>query len=93
MASEKVSCLLNYYLRSGLEHSVIDVATILLERSPDDVYLQFWKAFGMYITGSVSQVFKFSLLNLVYARLKYGMLLLLYMGIDFAGHTRSAKLL
>eukprot|EP00892_Ulva_mutabilis_P009788 jgi/Ulvmu1/7181/UM034_0090.1 len=55
MSSEKVSCLLNYYLRSGLEHSVIDVATILLERSPGDVYLEFWKAFGMYITGSVGQ--------------------------------------
>lgn len=56
MSSDKVSCLLNYYLRSGLEHGVIDVATILLERSPGDVHLKFWKAFGMYITGSVAQV-------------------------------------
>lgn len=56
MTSEKISCLINYYLRTGLEHGVIDVATILLERSPGDAYLQFWKAFGVYITGSIGQV-------------------------------------
>jgi hypothetical protein len=56
MADSKVSCLVNYYLREGLCHSVIDACCVLSKRSPSDPYLQFWKAFALHAIGSVSQV-------------------------------------
>jgi hypothetical protein len=57
MASNKqVSALVNYYLREGYRDSVLEACEILLKRSPSDVLLQFWKAFALYVTGSVSQV-------------------------------------
>ena len=53
---DKVQSLVNYYLREGFTHSVELVCDEILKRSPNDAFLQFWKAYVMFITGSVSEV-------------------------------------
>jgi hypothetical protein len=54
-SSQKVFSLVNYYVKEGLTDSVVEVANCLLKRSPNDALLQFWRAFGLYAIGDISQ--------------------------------------
>lgn len=55
MDSSMVQALVNYYLRQGLDSSVTDATGILLQRDPTNSFLEFWHAFGLYITGEASK--------------------------------------
>ena len=65
MDSSMVQALVNYYLTQGLESSVTDATGILLQRDPNNSFLQFWHAFGLYITGETSKVCLYPLFCLV----------------------------
>jgi hypothetical protein len=69
---QKISSLVNYYLREGLTDSVVEVAKVLLKRSPNDVTLQFWRAFGLYVTGNISQARPVSMISLRLRCLRLG---------------------
>lgn len=60
-----VQALVNYYVRQGLESSVVDATGILLQRDPNNSFLQFWHAFGLYITEQTSKVLVYLLISLL----------------------------
>ena len=55
-SSQQVAGLVGYYLREGYPDSVSTACDILLQRSPGDAHLRFWKAFALQATGNISQV-------------------------------------
>jgi tetratricopeptide repeat protein 21B len=56
MSAEKVQALVNYYAREGQSRHIQTVCNEVLRKRPNDPLLIFWRAFGLLLEGSYSEV-------------------------------------
>jgi len=68
--SGEVQALVNYYARAGYPRHIQTVCQEVLKKRPNDPVLQFWRAYGLILEGSYSEV-KFGS-KIVLVKPKYG---------------------
>lgn len=56
MSADKVQALVNYYAREGQSRHIQTVCNEVLRKRPNDPQLVFWRAYGLILEGSFSEV-------------------------------------